>query len=90
MRTFVDILFTSTGKSPADVARYIKKKVGFTFIRGKHDIVFEWQSDEEFLLKVEILHSTMKELGVIYKLYTPVSDDDELKIPKVIWYPDNP
>ncbi|MCL5963030.1 MAG: hypothetical protein M1411_01495 [Candidatus Thermoplasmatota archaeon] len=88
MKSFIDIYFTSSGSSPAEVARYIKRKTGNTFIRGTHDLAFEWQTNEEFLMKVETLHTALKEMGVIYKIYTPMSENESPKSPKVLWYPD--
>lgn len=74
MRTYVDLFFPFTGPLSSEIAKLLKEKAGLDFIRGHHDLMFEWNEFKEFTDRIESIHNALKGTGVIYRF---VSSDDE-------------
>lgn len=74
MRTYVDLFFPLDGPLSSEIAKRLKEKAGLEFIRGRHDLVFEWTEFKEFAAKLEAIHAALKGTGVIYRF---VSSEEE-------------
>ncbi|MDE1819291.1 MAG: hypothetical protein KGJ23_03100 [Euryarchaeota archaeon] len=74
MITYIDLFFPSQGPTAGEVAQLLKEKAGLSFIKGPHDICFQWGSFEEFTESIEKIHSALQGTGVIYRF---VSSEEE-------------
>ena len=85
MRTYVDLTFSAKGPSPVQLAEQFKRVMGLSFIVGEHDLVFEWQTPEEFRERLEQIHEILRPTGALYRVATA---DEEVEFsPAVAWPP---
>ena len=68
MHTYIDLYFTPEGLVPREVRDRVKTRTGLTFIRGKHDLVFEWKTEEEFRDMLEKIHDALRGSGAFYRV----------------------
>ena len=85
MHTFIDLYFAPDGISPLDVADRVRRIAGLSFIVGPHDLVFEWQTVEEFRDRLAKLHDALQGTGVSYRVQS--ASDDSMFVPPVAWPP---
>ena len=72
MKTYLSIWFNSEGASPIEVVERLRS-LGFKPLKGYHDHVYDWSRKVEIedILKIaNIVHETLKDLKVLYKLET--------------------
>lgn len=71
--TYVEMTFNSEGKSAVEVIK-ILDELGFKPMRGQHDFVYDWGSDEPTMDQIksllEKLHSRLKGAHVLYQVST--------------------
>jgi hypothetical protein len=85
MRTYVDLTFSADGPSPVELAEEFKRVMGLSFIVGEHDLVFEWETPEEFRERLEQIHQILRPTGAYYRVATA---EEEVGIsPAVAWPP---
>ena len=70
MRTFVDITFAAGGVTPAKVVERLSRVRDISFLKGPHDVVFHWETTEEFWQRVGAIHQALHGTGATYRLET--------------------
>jgi len=85
MHTYVDLYFDPQGTSPLEVADWLKKVAGLSFIVGEHDLVFAWITVEEFRHHLEAIHAALRGTGTTYRVRSTL--DDPLFVEPVPWPP---
>lgn len=79
MKTYVDMIFTPESADPAEVVTEMEK-VGITPIFGVHDLVIQWENEDEFRDKFTKVKSILKHLKISYRLIT-TEDNVEPRCP---------
>jgi len=85
MRSYIDLYFAPGDVTPLEIAERIRRATGLEFVRGPHDLLFEWATVEEFQAKLDQLHGALRGTGAFYRVET-VEDDPEFAVP-VPWTP---
>lgn len=71
--TYVEMTFNSEGKSAVEVIK-ILEDLGFKPMRGQHDFVYEWGSEEPTIDQIkellEKLHRRLQGAKVLYQVTT--------------------
>ena len=70
MRSYIDLYFAPDSIPPTEIRDRVRSGTGLTFIRGPHDLVFDWASEEEFRATLLKIHSALKGTGVFYRVET--------------------
>jgi hypothetical protein len=85
MITFVDLIFSPEGV-PAGVAiDRLQRLDGVTSVMGEHDVLFRWQTTEEFTRKMQLIHEELRGTGAQYRIHT-VEDSYQSMAP-LTWFP---
>ncbi|MFQ6089138.1 MAG: hypothetical protein ACE5K0_09590 [Candidatus Methanofastidiosia archaeon] len=77
MKSYVDLYMNSEGASIRDVIsalRALKLKP----VAGHHDILIEWENEEEFFEILEKLHKALKGMKVSYRIETIIEEREIL------------
>ena len=85
MRTYVDLSFSSDGTIATVVADRIREIARVSLITGEHDIVFEWETVEEFQERLRAIHNALAGTHATYRVQTVSGSEDGL--PAVAWPP---
>jgi hypothetical protein len=83
MHSYIDLYFTPDSLPPPEILKRVRAATGLSFIRGPHDIMFEWKTEEEFRATLSKIHAALKGTGVLYRVET-VSDETSF-VPPVPW-----
>lgn len=67
MITYIKVYFSTEGPSPISIAEKLSKETGIPFIRGEHDIAFEWETPEEYRSYMEKIYESFKGSKVTLK-----------------------
>ncbi len=70
MRTYIDLYFSPEAVSPTEIGERIQKASGLSFIRGAHDLIFEWSTIDEFHEILGRVHTALAGTGVLYRVET--------------------
>jgi hypothetical protein len=70
MRTYIDLYFSPDAVSPTDIGERIQKLAGLSYIRGPHDLIFEWTTMTEFHEILGKIHGALAGTGVLYRVET--------------------
>jgi len=70
MRSYVDLYFTPDSTPPEEIAKRLFEIAGLSLIAGPHDLVFEWESEEEFYDRLSKVRAALKGTGVFYRVET--------------------
>jgi hypothetical protein len=70
MRTYVDLTFSTAGTNPTVAIDRLQTLAHVTLLTGEHDIVFRWDSVEEFRSHITAIHNALAGTGVRYRLRT--------------------
>ncbi|MCI4340602.1 MAG: hypothetical protein L3K06_01585 [Thermoplasmata archaeon] len=84
MHTYIDLYFTPDGVSPLEIADRLRRHAELTFVVGPHDLVFEWQTVDEFRERLGKVHTALQGTGVSYRVQS--SGDDSFVQPAA-WPP---
>jgi hypothetical protein len=88
MHSYIDLYFTPDSIPPVEVARRIRESAGLSFIIGRHDLAFEWTTEEEFHHLLSKIHEALKGTGVLYRVETV--PEDPTFIEPIPWPPPMP
>jgi len=72
MKTYVDLIFAADGMNPAVVVDRLRSVAQITQLVGEHDLVFHWNTVEDFRSRVTAVHSALAGTGISYRLHTDV------------------
>lgn len=70
MRSYIDLYFAPDSLAPPEIRDRVRAGTGMSFIRGPHDLVFDWTTEEEFRVKLLRIHESLKGTGVYYRVET--------------------
>jgi hypothetical protein len=70
MHTYIDLYFTPESLSPPEIRERVRATTGLSFIRGSHDLKFDWTTEEEFRAALLKIHEALKGTGVFYRVET--------------------
>lgn len=73
-----------------EVARTIKKEVGFSFVFGEHDLVLIWEDVAELHKSIEALTHALKGKGVYFRFESHEESPSEPEIREYSWPPTLP
>ncbi len=76
MHSYIDLYFSPEGTSPLEIADRVRRSSGLSFIRGPHDLVFEWKTVEEFRTILGKVHEALHGTGVLYRVQTITDASD--------------
>ncbi len=76
MQTYVDLYFTWGKGSALDVAKTLETRLGLKFLRGRHDLVFEWKDVEEFREWTDRIHEALRGMSVYYRFITSTEEGE--------------
>ncbi|HXY46487.1 MAG TPA: hypothetical protein VEK13_01125 [Thermoplasmata archaeon] len=74
MRSYIDLYFAPDSLAPTEVRDRVREGTGLSFIRGPHDLMFDWTTEEEFRGKLLKVHDALKGTGVFYRVETVPND----------------
>lgn len=83
MRSYIDLYFAPGDVGPLEIADRVRRATGLAFIRGPHDLLFEWETVEEFRTMLARLHESLRGTGAFYRVET-VADEPGIA-PPVPW-----
>jgi hypothetical protein len=78
MLTYVDLFFPSTGAYASGIAKTAREKLGLSFLRGPHDLCFQWHQAEEFSQWAERIHEALKGTGALYRFESVKEEEHPL------------
>src|SRR5208282_26967 len=70
MRSYVDLYFTPESVSPLEISKRLLSIAGMSFIIGPHDLVFDWENEQDFQGRLGRVHDALKGTGVLYRIET--------------------
>jgi len=70
VRSCIDLYFSPESVSPLEVAERIRARAGLAFVIGPHDLVFDWETVEQFRSTLAKLHDALRGTGVLYRVET--------------------
>lgn len=79
MKTYIDMIFNPDSADPGEVLVEMEK-IGLTPVFGVHDLVINWDKEEEFREKFKHVKDNFKRLKVSYRLIT-VDDVPDQRCP---------
>ncbi len=85
MRTYVDLFFSSESDAALDVVSKVRELAGVDFVSGPHDLLFSWQTVDEFRTMLEKVHRALAGSGIVYRIETVL--DDAGYVDPVPWPP---
>jgi len=88
MRSHIDLYFAPGDVTPLEIADRIQRATGLSFVRGPHDLSFEWETVEEFRQMLARVHEALRGSGALYRVETVV-DSPEFVAP-LPWPPPLP
>jgi hypothetical protein len=70
MHSYVDLYFTSESTPPREIAKRLLDVAGLALIAGPHDLLFGWETEEEFYDRLTKIREALKNTGVLYRVET--------------------
>ncbi|HTW55764.1 MAG TPA: hypothetical protein VMG36_04870 [Thermoplasmata archaeon] len=85
MRSYVDLYFAPGDVTSLEIADRIRRATGLEFVLGPHDLLFEWETVDQFRGTLQKIHDALRGTGAFYRVETVV--DDPSFVPPVAWPP---
>lgn len=79
MKSYLSVYFNTDGEPPSEVASRLGQ-LGFTPAHGNYDFIYHWDrvpTVQDALDLVDGVHSTLKDMGVMFRMETTTPDDEE-------------
>lgn len=80
MRSYIDLYFAPGEMTPLEIAERVRRATGLSFVRGPHDLLFEWETEEEFRAMLGKIHAALRGSGAFYRVET-VDDGPQFVAP---------
>ena len=70
MRSYIDLYFAPGDVRQLEIADRLRASTGLGFVRGPHDLAFDWSTVAEFRGMLDRVHAALRGTGAFYRVET--------------------